>query len=941
MVNLPHAEGFEEEGDLELPIIEDLPFATEVDIAKAEQEFVEQYGELLESIDVVDMGLITLIQGDNPPEPASSPIPATAAPGNTPDEQTIAYPPEFSPAVLTAISAPEDFEEQFPPENSDVNLEIANLPTAAEGQEVETLLQVAEDVATPAPIEELETLLQLDEEEAPAPLQADVATPATIEELETLLQLDEEETPILLQGEEANPLALSIAEVETRIQLDEELLTYPQGAEVIDAPETLLPGGDTGEPGTSQLEEELSLGHQAVVHELATETIEELETLLQTEEEEMPSVQSIEAQLSSEAPRGEPVQVAAEMIDELDNPLQEEEPEPHLVTTTTQVEEEQGFLPPEIVQFLDDTEAGLHALETNTIDELETLLQEEDTPAQAQEELETWLQEEQEDQMINYEEDEESAISEILTAFQTEDKSYPGAAEREYDDTDQEEEQEEYEPAEYDYSDYEVEEVEWEATNEDSNYNNSYEGYQTTEDDDYAEWQSGLSNNQFPEEEDEDSIIEEIITTFQLGNDKTSTRFVEDEEADAMVTRWQDDQEDYDMPAGELIDWEKAAAGKMSALDIPMPDFESFSVSNDPMETAIRAKQVLEQSKSSLRETLDFHKEEQDTSLPPLPPVRQSRTEVKPPPSISMPSFADEFYEEQYQPRSQPTKPAHKRKDGIVLDDDSDIPYRAQIKGRGQDPFANEDDWQELLDDVPPVSDEIFGVSEQTGARYQDTSLPPQFDTRSFAAGDTQPANLPVNNPHPPVSHTAPTFPEKPSPTVRIQQFWENNSATILEICKRVGIVLVPLGVLWMVFSHPRVNKTITVTTLRVGIWRNAQGKNLRSVVLKKANLENANLARADLSGSDLGEVNLRKANLQGAKLERTNLKAARLNLANFNGASLTAANLENAELSKTDFRGANLAKAKLGGRRWAEGNPPLSDSTTTCPNGRPGPCRF
>ncbi|MFN3360790.1 MAG: pentapeptide repeat-containing protein [Pseudanabaenaceae cyanobacterium] len=1016
MANLPHGEG-----DLELPIIEDLPFATEVDIAKAEEEFIAQYGDLLASVEVEDIGLTALIQSDS--EQSVEPVSDRQN-----EEQTIAYPPDFSPAVLAAISG-----------NVDLDLPASSADPSEPEQETILQLQIdeplqREQIDEQRGVEELETLLQLEEESAPS---ADLST---LGESETLLQLEElpflsqadslmeldngeaslpeiTELPTLLQAEEESVAQIgqeeetdhppetegTIEELETLLQLEEETQdqTEEKTEELVTslqpdegrAAEVAEPEARTEELETFlQLEEETRIQQDndsvAVIEELETLLQLQEETSIQTEEhqemedwaaplqsgeqeaarmaEEEPPVLGIEQEDADIEPlltadvQAAPSETMAELetllqsegtaeetpasIEELENLLQEEEGEP--VVESAIPEEE--FLPPDIVQILDDTEASLNAVEEKTIDELENLIQaeeaedwlaqEEELPEVGEEEA-VMSNAEQEDNVINYEEDEESAISEILTAFQTEGKSYP--EEMENEDEEYAEEEPEYQ---YQYDEeYQTEEVEWEAALEE---NHDYQEEAVAVDDDYAEWQSGITNNEFPiDEEDEDSIIDEIITTFQMSNENTATKFVEDEEADALLTKWQHDEEDLG-GVGELIDWEKAASGKMSALDIPLPDFESFTATNDPMETAIKAKKVLEQSKSSIKEKLDFDKEEQDTSLPPLPPVKKLRTEIKPPPSISMPTFTDEFEEERYQPRSGKIQPLPKRKDGVVLEDDSDISYRSQIKGRYKDPFADveEDDWDELLDDIPPVSDEIFGVSEQTAARYQDASLPPQFDTRSFAAGDTEPANLPVKNPShsaQAVSQTAPTFPERLSPSVRLQQFWENNSTTIIEIAKRLGVVLVPLVSLWLVFSHPRVNKTITVTTLRTGIWKDARGRNLRSVVLKNANLENANLAQSDLSGSDLGGVNLRKANLQGAKLEKTNLRGARLNLADLNGANLKGANLENAELSKTNFRGANLAGAKLGGRKWAQGNPPLSDKTTTCPNGKPGPCRF
>lgn len=82
--------------------------------------------------------------------------------------------------------------------------------------------------------------------------------------------------------------------------------------------------------------------------------------------------------------------------------------------------------------------------------------------------------------------------------------------------------------------------------------------------------------------------------------------------------------------------------------------------------------------------------------------------------------------------------------------------------------------------------------------------------------------------------------------------------------------------------------------------------------------------AACDLSGADLKGViasdgDLRGANLQGADLYKARLDNARLDSARFDGANLSGANLSGAS-------GADLANAN-------------TDETTTCPNGKKGPC--
>lgn len=78
-------------------------------------------------------------------------------------------------------------------------------------------------------------------------------------------------------------------------------------------------------------------------------------------------------------------------------------------------------------------------------------------------------------------------------------------------------------------------------------------------------------------------------------------------------------------------------------------------------------------------------------------------------------------------------------------------------------------------------------------------------------------------------------------------------------------------------------------------------------------------LSNAQLSGLRVELANLRDAVLTGAVLYKATLRGADLT-----GATLTGANLTGADL--TGARGANLAGA-------------ISDETTRCPTGTPGPC--
>ncbi|BAY24105.1 pentapeptide repeat family protein [Calothrix sp. NIES-2100] len=90
-------------------------------------------------------------------------------------------------------------------------------------------------------------------------------------------------------------------------------------------------------------------------------------------------------------------------------------------------------------------------------------------------------------------------------------------------------------------------------------------------------------------------------------------------------------------------------------------------------------------------------------------------------------------------------------------------------------------------------------------------------------------------------------------------------------------------------------------------------GRNLESKKLDRYNLSYANLKNADLYRASLTWVDLSKANLEGATLSK---------------ADLTGTNLKGANLKDVDLRGATLYEVK-------------TDTSTICPNGKSGPCKF
>jgi uncharacterized protein YjbI with pentapeptide repeats len=149
-----------------------------------------------------------------------------------------------------------------------------------------------------------------------------------------------------------------------------------------------------------------------------------------------------------------------------------------------------------------------------------------------------------------------------------------------------------------------------------------------------------------------------------------------------------------------------------------------------------------------------------------------------------------------------------------------------------------------------------------------------------------------------------------------------------------IGLTVVGVGTgIFFVFQRP-----IVEAALRVGIWKNASGMDLKGAVFQKANLAGVSFDNADLSGADFEDANLERAtfldaNLSNAKFARANLSGARIIRAtvvfsNFNGARLNNADLQKSTLERSNFmgaemRGVNLRDVTLGsGQRAARLDP-------------------
>jgi uncharacterized protein YjbI with pentapeptide repeats len=270
---------------------------------------------------------------------------------------------------------------------------------------------------------------------------------------------------------------------------------------------------------------------------------------------------------------------------------------------------------------------------------------------------------------------------------------------------------------------------------------------------------------------------------------------------------------------------------------------------------------------------------------------------------------------------------------------------------------------------------------------------------------DDEPADsTAVWNYNPPVSFSeteAEVSAFKPKPSfdfvVSFKQLWQKFKIPMIAIAT--------LGGLWGIYSIPFVQRGVTEMGLKSQLLKDASQKDLSGINFQDAKLEkvnftntslkNANLKRANLTGASLNGANLRGANfsganlravdlrnskielkgeqstkleskdllmwrlinepmqgrnlsrqnldgfyLSGAMLKRANLIEAKLPWVNLSNANLVEAQLAGANLTGTNLIGANLTGADLSGVTWNK-REPRTDSTTICPNGKKGPCKF
>jgi uncharacterized protein YjbI with pentapeptide repeats len=94
-------------------------------------------------------------------------------------------------------------------------------------------------------------------------------------------------------------------------------------------------------------------------------------------------------------------------------------------------------------------------------------------------------------------------------------------------------------------------------------------------------------------------------------------------------------------------------------------------------------------------------------------------------------------------------------------------------------------------------------------------------------------------------------------------------------------------------------------------------------------------------SNRNLANQNLAGLNLSFASLKKANLSNANLNFVDMTKTDLSGANLIGTQVNGANWTGANLAAINLSNVVFDKSKLPKTDETTTCPNGKKGPCKF
>lgn len=119
---------------------------------------------------------------------------------------------------------------------------------------------------------------------------------------------------------------------------------------------------------------------------------------------------------------------------------------------------------------------------------------------------------------------------------------------------------------------------------------------------------------------------------------------------------------------------------------------------------------------------------------------------------------------------------------------------------------------------------------------------------------------------------------------------------------------------------------------------------NLAGVDMTNMNLTGFNLTGANLQPSAGNHrTDLSFAHLDGAILAMAKMHLVYLNQADLTGANLLGAVITNANIAYGNWVGADLRGANLTGSGGIGSgiNKATTDQTTTCTNGKPGPCKY
>jgi uncharacterized protein YjbI with pentapeptide repeats len=166
---------------------------------------------------------------------------------------------------------------------------------------------------------------------------------------------------------------------------------------------------------------------------------------------------------------------------------------------------------------------------------------------------------------------------------------------------------------------------------------------------------------------------------------------------------------------------------------------------------------------------------------------------------------------------------------------------------------------------------------------------------------------------------------------------------------------LIRASVIWSEFKNAQMNLTdLAEADLTRSNFATAkmEGTNLKDSKIGAQGTESATIfspktllawqiVNEPKSNRNLADQNLLGLNLSFTSLKKANLSNTNLNFVDMTNTDLSGANLTGSQVNGTNWSGANLAAINLTNVVFDKSKLPKTNETTTCPNGKKGPCKF